>query len=275
MRISSGPLFILTIVLISFPITASADVLLNQPAEEYRLKGYVEQKKGNLPEALTYYLKALSLGLKQATIYNDVGVVYEQLELSDKAEESYLTAIQTDPNYLPPYTNLAFLYKEKGDRARAIQYFEDRLWRAADDDPWREKVKKELYTLDPSLREKVLQQEARELNEQLQRKALEEFSLEIERAEGHYQRGLSFSKEQKFQDAMAEFDRALAVTPGNPKVIAARAQAEREQQLTELRKQARAALETLDAGNLEAARSEFQNILADIPATADSASGSN
>ena len=104
-----------------------------------------------MQDALRFYTKALALGFDDAQIFNDIGVVYEQLDVIDKAEEYYLKAIELDPDYLAPYTNLAFFYKAQGKRDRAAEFFQRRLELGSEDDPWQDKARQELYKLRPEL----------------------------------------------------------------------------------------------------------------------------
>jgi len=102
-------------------------------------------------------LKSISLGNETPIVYNDLGVTYEQLDLLDKAEESYLKAIQLDENYLAPYTNLAYLYESQGDIAKAIIYLRERFQRAKENDPWIPKIRQELHRLDPTFNQSLIQ----------------------------------------------------------------------------------------------------------------------
>lgn len=234
-------------------------------AEDYRIKGYEEQNKGNLDAALTYYSKAISLGLNDSAIYNDIAIVYEQMGRLAKAEEFYLKALRNDPEYLPVYTNLAYFYQSQGDKHKAKNYFKVRLEKSRDDDPWKETIRQELNKLDPDFEKLEAQRKKRELEEQKRRKEQEEFTLQVERAENHYARGQQFLNEKRFIEAAEEFDNALSLTPGNPKVIKAHRLALHELAIEGIKEQTRAALEKLEAGDLPAAQKDFQNILTQIP----------
>ena len=78
------------------------------------------RKKGNLYDALSYYTKAIELGLESPVVYNDMGVLYEQVNLRTKAEQFYLKAMALDDKYLPTYSNLAYYYQADGDQERAF-----------------------------------------------------------------------------------------------------------------------------------------------------------
>ncbi len=239
--------------------------LVDQSAESYRLQGYEEQQAGHLKRALKYYTKALALGLKSAVIYNDLGVVYEQLGIAEKAEEFYLKSIAVDADYLPPYTNLAYFYLAQGETDRAVTFFQERLDRGQEDDPWQEKVRAELYKISPDFRYRKLRKEAQALDAELVQQARDEFSLQIMRAEKHYQRGHELMGEQDYPGAIAQFDKALALTPENPRIMQARELAQYEQDIVDVKKLVIKAMEKLEAGELESAKEEFQKVLTIIP----------
>ncbi len=241
-----------------------ADNLLNQTAEDYRSKGYEQQQKGNIKKALSYYSKALTLGSKSPVIYNDIGVLYEQLGITQKAEEFYSQAIKLNQNYLPPYTNLAYLYQDKGDLARSFFFFQERLKRAPNNDPWKEKILKELNN-NPYYKQKVIEKETQRLNVELVRKTREEFNNQIIRCEKHYKQGELYLKEKKFKEALTEFERALALTPNNPKIIKAKQRALYEQKVEMVKRRTENAIKSLESGEVETAKEEFHKILTIIP----------
>ena len=117
----SGTL-LLFISCITFHTNVSAGIM-EQTAEDYRALGYAEQQKGNINEALAYYTKAATLGVENPALFNDMGVLYEGIDLNSRAKQYYLKAIQSDANYLPAYINLAYLYQRLGRKEKAALYF--------------------------------------------------------------------------------------------------------------------------------------------------------
>jgi tetratricopeptide (TPR) repeat protein len=89
--------------------------------------------------------------------------------------------------------------------------------------------------------------------------------LQVSRAEKHYQRGQALVGQQKYEEAIEEFDRALTVTPDNPKVLKARMKAQYERDVAEVKKLTEKALEKLNLGEVESAKEEFHRILATFP----------
>jgi len=67
---------------IAFQHIVSAEDIKGQTAEEYRALGYAAQQKGNLNEALSFYTKVITLGLKSAVLLNDMGVLYEEIRIT-------------------------------------------------------------------------------------------------------------------------------------------------------------------------------------------------
>lgn len=215
----------LTIACIAFQSnTLASDTDLS--AEDYRVKGFIEQKKGNLNDALTYYEKALSLGLKSAMVFNDMGIVCEKIGVFLKAEYYYREALTLDPNYLPAYMNIAYLYIEKGFSDKAVQYLKKRYELGEHGEFWTEKAKEELLRIDPDssiwidrLEKLRIKNASRLLEKEILAEARSEFEELVETSDKHYQSGCQYLKENKFALAQVEFERALSITPDNPKII--------------------------------------------------------
>lgn len=256
-------------LIISLSLSVSPSILLaknlGHSAEESRLKGYEEQEKGNFEQALTYYQKASSFGPPSAALFNDIGITYEFLGNQARAEDNYRKAIEIDPKYLPPYTNLAYLYKAQGRTDMAEQYLSERYWRAAQDDPWKPKILSELLLINPRFKEEVVRREAEQLKQELVARSHQEFSLQLMRSERHYQQGQKLAGDKNFKQAIAEFDRALSLTPENPKIIKAKDEAKLAMDIEDIKQRADMAKDKLDAGEIETARKQFQEILATIP----------
>jgi len=255
--------------LLIFQTEGFAEGIFLNSAEEYRQKGYEAQQKGLYEQALTLYNKAIALGGATPAVHNDVGVIYEQMGMADKAEWNYLRAIGMDPAYLPSYTNLAYLYRSQGDIKKAEHYFEKRLERSkGTDDPWAEKIRRELLKMDPQKYQKY-GQNTKKLDENVVKEKRErvykDFSLDIVRAEKHYQKGQEYLKEKEFKKAVTELDRALAVTPNNPKILKAREDVMYQQAVETIKQKTGNALQDLEVGNVKSARQEFQEILSTIP----------
>ena len=259
--------FFISIFLIAIPVRTFAEIL-DKTVNEYHQKANEEQAKGNLEQALAYYSKALSLGLKDPKVYNDVGILYEQLGAGNRARDYYREAIQFNPQYLPAYTNLAYSYLEEGDTQTARVYFRKRLEKAPAKDPWRDKIEEELAKIDPDYqnhKKEQIAKEAARLKAELVVKAREEFNLQIVRAEKHYQQGQAYYTEGKFKEATLEFNRALALTPDNPKMLRARKEAVFRSRVDDIRKRTNSAIEKLDDKDVDSAKKQFEDILTHFP----------
>lgn len=261
----SGSFLFIAFFLAIFPAMSFSAVQFGKPAEEYRALGYEAQQEGNYDRALTFYSKAVALGDHDAWIFNNVGVIYEQQGAADRAELEYLKALELDPNYLPAYTNLAFLYKERGDIARAITYLRVRIDRAQPNDEWVPMLVKELNALDPTHRETVVKESLMETGQRLYQMAQEELSLNVARADGLYRHAQELAEQNQFDDAIAQIDRALTLTPNNPKLKKMRDDIQFDQRMFDIREKVGKAVGFLDSGDMGSARQKFQEILTILP----------
>lgn len=237
-------------------------------AEEYRIKGYEAQKKGDLDEALSLYIKANEIGLDKASVYNDMGVIYEQLGIDEKAESSYLRAIKTDDKYLPAYSNLAYYYQRKGNLARSASFFKKRIEWGDPDDSWSRRAKSELWSMAdqlPHVKRWLQNQEVVDLNRDLVKKAQREFYVKIKRAQQYYEQGKSLEQEERYQEAIMAYNQALFLTPDNPKVKKARERVTLRITKEDVQKHTDMAMRLLAVGDTASAKMEFRKILSIIP----------
>ena len=256
-----------------FSITFQPNVFAGvkeKSAEEYRLQGYESQQKGKLEEALTFYAKAASLSPANDSvpIYNDMGVIYEQLGLLDEAAENYQNALDLNDHYLPACTNLAYLYKKEGDLERAAQYFQQRVEWGEPTDPWTKKAKDELSEIGkqiPRVKKWLMRHETMEMTEEVTRNAQKEFSDSLARANSYYENGEAFAKKKRYDQALEEYTKALSLAPNNPKIIRARDEARLKFIQERAREHADSAIKLLDLGDTVSAKIEFRKILTLIP----------
>ncbi|VAX35318.1 hypothetical protein MNBD_UNCLBAC01-600 [hydrothermal vent metagenome] len=237
----------------------------NKTAEEYRLKGYAEQQKGNFYEALSFYTKASALGLDDPVVLNDMGVLYEKVGMRARAEGYYKKAISVDEQYLPAYTNLAYLYKDEGDSEKAFRYFQYRYENGEDGDPWLDKIKAELLNIQPEYQQHIILAEVKLLSEQVVSQAHDEFFRRVQQAQEYYKQGKNYLTERQYRQAIVEFDKALNLTPQNPKVIEARNKAFIELTKKNIQEHANQAIVQLESGDSASARREVQKMLTTIP----------
>lgn len=260
-------IFSLLVVISWFPNQSQVfakDVQKLSIAEEYRAKGFEEQKRGNLNNALTFYTKAVELGLENAVVYNDLGVLYEQFNIRSKAEEFYLKAIELDPKYLPPYANLGYFYKNQRDVKSAEKYFIKRYDLSEPGDPWADKVKEELLKINPKYNEWITYREAAKMSRDIEEQAQKEFIEKVSRSNEFFKNGERLYKEQYYKEAIEEFDKALQETPNSPKILAARDQAKLDSAKQEIETQSEQAIKMINRGDYDSASSELKDILATI-----------
>lgn len=249
---------------ITFQTHASADIQ-TETAENYRALGYAEQQKGNLNEALAYYTKATALGLENPVILNDMGVLYENIDMLSRAEKYYLKALDLDPDYLPAYNNLAYLYQRLGKTDKAAEYFKMRYERGNPDEPWAQKAKEELVRMNPEYADWARSMEAEALDRKLVAKSRQEFQERMVRSQEHLAKGERHFHNKEYEEAISEYDLALQLTPDNPKVQEARDRALLEIAKDSVRERSQDALKRLETGDTVSARHEIQRILTSIP----------
>lgn len=234
---------------------------LKPTAEEYRTLGYAEQQKGNFNMALSYYGKAMRIDPNNPVFLNDMGVLYEQINLRAKAEQYYLQAIQADKSYLPAYTNLAYMYKYNGYMEKAAQYFRLRVELSDSSDAWAKKAREELLQIYPEYKEEMMALEIQQLNDELAVKAQKEFSKRIERAAEHQNQGERYFVNGEYKLALSEFNRALGLTPQNPQVIHSRNRVLYALAKTDVKDHYDEALKLLDQGDFHSAEGAIQSAL--------------
>ena len=239
-----------------------------QIADDYRLKGYEQQQQGNLDGALNWYFKAVSFDPGYAVALNDIGLLYEQLGIDDRAEQSYLAAIKADKRYLPPYSNLGYFYKKKQNLVQAIQYFRIRVESGSPGDEWTSKAKAELKSIfehSPYLKKKLVNRAAQVFERQLVREARAKFDQQIASARSYYRQGERFLNQKKYHDAVKLFDSAMAITPEDPKIIRARHQALHAINQQMIEQHVEQAMKLLKEGNATSAQKRFREVLTIIP----------
>lgn len=248
----------------TFQLYASVDSK-SKIAEEYRSEGYELQQKGKFTEALTFYSKALSLGLNSPVIYNDMGILHEQLGLSSRAEQYYLQALKQDRGYLPAYSNLAYLYLQEGNKSKAKDYFQLRYELAPEGDPWRYKIEDELVKLSPHYKDIILKRQADRLLEEMEEKRRQILAEQVRLSNEHIKRAESYLSSGNYRLAIQEYDKALAITPNNPQIIKAKKDTILKVSKESVKERSEEVLRMLEAGNTTSAKIEIQKMLTSIP----------
>ena len=234
-------------------------------AEKHHEEGFKLFQKGRLNEALGFYTKALNLGAQSPNLFNDAGVLYENIGLPVKAETYYLNAIALDKKFLPAYTNLAYLYLNIDDVHKAAEYFKLRFELAKVNDPWAQKVKEELLKLRPEYAHWIEILEAKKLEKEIQNSVHQAFSEKVKRSQQHFMMAEKLFEEKYFEAALNEYTLALQLTPGNPKIIEGRRKTILEYTEVQVRERSEKAIRMIHAGDPDSAKNEFRKILNTLP----------
>ncbi|MBI4823723.1 MAG: tetratricopeptide repeat protein [Nitrospirae bacterium] len=102
------------------------DVVRKSPKKamaHYNL-GIVYYEQGLIDKAIEQYQIAISLKPDYAEAYNNLGLVYYGKGLPDKAIEQYQIALRLKPDYAEAYNNLGMAYGVKGLIDKAIEQYQ-------------------------------------------------------------------------------------------------------------------------------------------------------
>lgn len=106
------------------------DAVEDDPKSSDARKGYAVAlyATGDLKQARSQYEEAVKLNDKDATAQNNLGNVYRDLEMPDRAIAAYRRAIELNPKAINPYVNLANiqLYTQN-DADAAIETYKSAL----------------------------------------------------------------------------------------------------------------------------------------------------
>jgi Tfp pilus assembly protein PilF len=83
---------------------------------------YIYAKKGEYVLALKVYTEAIEAGARDARLYLGRGTLYLRLKMPKEAKGDYLKAIELDPTNGAALNNLGWLYMEEGLMDKAVAY---------------------------------------------------------------------------------------------------------------------------------------------------------
>lgn len=89
--------------------------------------GNVYIESGLIERAQMEYQTALSINPNDASVHSNLGNVYSKQGFMDKASMEYREAIQLDKNYAPPHNNLGNIYFNRGSIDKARLEYEEAL----------------------------------------------------------------------------------------------------------------------------------------------------
>ena len=93
-------------------------------ANQYFGQGYELQNKKDYYGAIEAYSKGLALKPDNATVYNNMGVSYNDLGQYEKSIKMYEKAISIKPDFANAYNNMGFAYYNLGQQEKAIRLYE-------------------------------------------------------------------------------------------------------------------------------------------------------
>ncbi len=259
---------IIAVFCIALVCQPAFSLTLEEEAKFYREKGYQAQTAGRIDDAISHYKTSIILDPTIPAVYNDLGIVYEINEALDLAERCYYRAITVDSNYLPAYTNLAFLYEKEADVRRAAFYWKKRIELGGPDDPWVQKAHdnlRRLAELSSELKNELEQEAIEKLQEDMLLRKKAESEKVVELSGRHIDKGKDYMQNQVFNLAKKEFYAALLLTPDNSEAIELYKKAQKE----EINIKASRGMELYESGDSYSARREFEGLLSIIPAESD------
>ncbi len=163
------------------------------------------------------------------------------------------------------YRAIGYKAQQEGDFERALTFYAKSISMSGDDAWIYPLLIEALNEIDPTYHENVVETQLEETDQRLYQMAQEELSLDVARADGHYRHAGEFLGNAQFQEAVVEIDKALSLTPNNPKIKKMKEQILSEQRRFEIKQKAQKAVEFLDSGDMDSARQEFQKILTILP----------
>jgi len=96
----------------------------NNFAPLHRDLGLLYFQTKNYDGAITHLSKAAQLGLKDAALFNFLGISYSRVGIAQKAIQSYREALVIDPNLAEAHLNLGYAYQTLGQKSRGQTEYE-------------------------------------------------------------------------------------------------------------------------------------------------------
>ena len=84
---------------------------------------FENQNKKNYRAAIILYEKINKIDPKIKNVQFNLGIIYEELNETQKAIDCYERVINIDPLFIHPYNNLGLIFRKLGQQEKAIKYF--------------------------------------------------------------------------------------------------------------------------------------------------------
>ena len=146
-----------------------------------------------------------------------------------------------------------------------FHYFKKRYELSDPDDSWAEKAKEEMLKIKPEYESWVLNFEAERFKQAIAEQNRQNLFEQTLRSQQYLERGLELRQKGELEKALIEFNRALSLTPDNPKVVAARQQVIKDLTEKTITERSELAIKKIQAGDSYSAKREIENILSTIP----------
>lgn len=91
-------------------------------AQFYSNRAMEYMENGNLVESFLNLRKSINLNNRQTYVWSNLGALYSRQRLWREAELAYLHGLELNPNDLTVMNNLAFLYRQTGDKEREQKF---------------------------------------------------------------------------------------------------------------------------------------------------------
>lgn len=98
-------------------------IVFNNLGSLYLSKALKSKKAGDLRNAIRNFKKAIELDPNYASAYNGLGTVYGQTGDIDAAIQCWEKAVELKPDFSFPLYNLGLSYLAKGNKSKALEFF--------------------------------------------------------------------------------------------------------------------------------------------------------
>ncbi|MFH1453024.1 MAG: tetratricopeptide repeat protein [Armatimonadota bacterium] len=177
-------------------LTGTGKIKKETVVHVFKALKYEEDSK--FDEAVISYREALKFD-QYPFIYNNLGKVYGDKGILDKAKIEFEKAVEIDPGFARGYNNLGIIYAREGDLDTAIGYFKKSLEISPSALP-------PLFNLARAYAKK----DNFDAAEQVYKKIIE---IDPEDAEAHYYLGVVYINKEMADEAISELKKAIELYP--------------------------------------------------------------